>query len=261
MGAAEVAAYLGVSRQRVNQLANSEEFPPAATTLQAGRIWIAWEIRAWKADRSWQDHAATGVEEADHELVTWLLDTTVDVAVGDDVSTIAAAIKEARVLTGRDPKTGSEPSPNPHAGTWAGALVWFIVLEQLATCFRPASVNAPSSDGEIADALAWYAQVRRPDARELDRLRDRFAHDYSLEHPTRNRRYRLTGRPGPLLRRDNTRPEVSLHELANSAERAVSAVRSLGEAGQLHIALPGGNSKVERRFSMVLEAGDAPSAG
>ena len=51
-------------------------------------------------------------------------------------STIAAAIREARVLTGRDPATGIEPPSNVHRSTWAGALVWFIVLERVRACAR-----------------------------------------------------------------------------------------------------------------------------
>lgn len=51
MGAAEVAAALGVSRQRVNQLAHSDGFPRPVAVLEAGRIWLASDIEAWKEGR------------------------------------------------------------------------------------------------------------------------------------------------------------------------------------------------------------------
>ncbi len=53
VGAAEVAAILGVSRQRVAQLATAGlDFPPAEVELAAGRIWAREAIERWAADHS-----------------------------------------------------------------------------------------------------------------------------------------------------------------------------------------------------------------
>jgi predicted DNA-binding transcriptional regulator AlpA len=52
MGAAEVAALLGVSRQRVNQLAHTPGFPEPVAVLDAGRIWLGLDIRRWAARRN-----------------------------------------------------------------------------------------------------------------------------------------------------------------------------------------------------------------
>ena len=51
MGAAEVARLLGVSRQRVNQLAQTDSFPSPVAILDAGRIWLAGDVQAWAAER------------------------------------------------------------------------------------------------------------------------------------------------------------------------------------------------------------------
>jgi len=51
MGAVEVAQYLGVSRQRVHQLAAREDFPRPAAELSAGRVWETAEIERWRAAR------------------------------------------------------------------------------------------------------------------------------------------------------------------------------------------------------------------
>lgn len=51
MGAAEVAAHIGVSRQRVNQLAKAGALPEPVAVLDAGRIWLADDIRVWKRSR------------------------------------------------------------------------------------------------------------------------------------------------------------------------------------------------------------------
>lgn len=51
MGTAEVAALLGISRQRVLQLAQQEGFPAPVAALKMGKIWRAGDIRQWAADR------------------------------------------------------------------------------------------------------------------------------------------------------------------------------------------------------------------
>lgn len=47
LGAAEIAELLGISRQRVDQLAAGEDFPKPTAVLAAGRIWKRGEVEAW----------------------------------------------------------------------------------------------------------------------------------------------------------------------------------------------------------------------
>lgn len=47
VGVAEIAAMLGVSRQRVNQLVHSTDFPEPEAELSAGRIWARDAVEAW----------------------------------------------------------------------------------------------------------------------------------------------------------------------------------------------------------------------
>lgn len=47
VGAGEIAQMLGVSRQRVNQLADSPGFPKPWRTLAQGRIWDLRAIERW----------------------------------------------------------------------------------------------------------------------------------------------------------------------------------------------------------------------
>lgn len=49
VGVAEIAAMLGVSRQRVDQLAAAEDFPPPLAELAAGRIWARAAVEEWMA--------------------------------------------------------------------------------------------------------------------------------------------------------------------------------------------------------------------
>lgn len=48
---AQIADYLGVSRQRVTQLANSTHFPPAAVTLAMGKVWDGHAVERWAIER------------------------------------------------------------------------------------------------------------------------------------------------------------------------------------------------------------------
>ncbi len=47
VGVAEIAALLGYSRQRVNQLAKSEGFPEPVARLVIGRIWLRDDVEGW----------------------------------------------------------------------------------------------------------------------------------------------------------------------------------------------------------------------
>lgn len=48
MGTAEIAALLGVSRQRVLQLLSErDDFPRPAAVLTMGKVWAADDIRRW----------------------------------------------------------------------------------------------------------------------------------------------------------------------------------------------------------------------
>lgn len=55
MGAAEIGRLLGVSRQRVQQLVNTDGFPPPVAVLDMGKVWLADDIRAWAAERPRRD--------------------------------------------------------------------------------------------------------------------------------------------------------------------------------------------------------------
>ncbi len=47
MGTAEVAEFLGVSRPRVGQLAQREDFPHPVARLAAGPVWESVDIERW----------------------------------------------------------------------------------------------------------------------------------------------------------------------------------------------------------------------
>ena len=51
MAAAEIADYLGISRQRVAVLVERPDFPSPMAHLSVGRIWRTADVRQWAAKR------------------------------------------------------------------------------------------------------------------------------------------------------------------------------------------------------------------
>lgn len=49
-GVHELTSILGVSRQRVDQLAHQKGFPAPVAHLKVGRIWRTADVRAWAAE-------------------------------------------------------------------------------------------------------------------------------------------------------------------------------------------------------------------
>ena len=49
IGAQEIRDLLGVSRQRVYQLAKRPDFPRPFFRLAQGQVWLVEEVEAWKA--------------------------------------------------------------------------------------------------------------------------------------------------------------------------------------------------------------------
>lgn len=52
MGTSEVAAFLGVSRQRVLIIARQPGFPKPLAVLKMGNVWRGRDIRRWAEDRT-----------------------------------------------------------------------------------------------------------------------------------------------------------------------------------------------------------------
>jgi len=51
MGTSEVAAHLGVSRQRVLVIAKQDGFPKPLAVLKMGNVWRGEDIRRWASTR------------------------------------------------------------------------------------------------------------------------------------------------------------------------------------------------------------------
>lgn len=64
MGAGEIGDRLGVSRQRVQQLAARDNFPKPYDELQMGKVWLIKDVEAWIREHR------PDLEDAEPEVLT-----------------------------------------------------------------------------------------------------------------------------------------------------------------------------------------------
>lgn len=100
-------------------------------------------------------------------------------------STLRAALKDARVVTGRDLNTGLVTTFDPRfqdPGRWLGAVGYFIVLDQIGVAYEDPSVTANPFRNELQRPLHFFAHppLSKEDIYALYALRNSFAHDYSV---------------------------------------------------------------------------------
>lgn len=76
MGASEIANRLGRSRQRIQQLAERDDFPAPFQDLCMGRVWWAHEVEEWT--RRWRAGELPCVREFDDDTVQYLAERVAD---------------------------------------------------------------------------------------------------------------------------------------------------------------------------------------
>ena len=171
------------------------------------------------------------------------------------VPCIATALREARNLVGRRPSDGRLERPQ-HGVTWAGALVYLIYCEQIGSCFKPARHSHRRRRGKaLSDALVWFAGFPIGEADDLEELRNRLAHDYTLrgDHPSA----RVFGLHGssqePVLQRVGQNILVGLPALALRIETELNLnLLLLAEHGELLCHCPNGLAGVHQRYWMAI---------
>ena len=184
-------------------------------------------------------------------------------------STFAAAVHEARLLTGRELDTGRRDDKEATA-LWAGTIVYLVLLEQIGKSLQPVGGERHQGEKELERAIRQFAGDR---ATEMERqalyaLRCALAHEFGLLNRSRTpyyrRLFRLEDTPGgPLVvqpARDWTEhpedwspfaiTEVNLLTLGDLAEEVVQSVRDHAERGDLRaqVSLP----ELQRRFSFYI---------
>lgn len=186
------------------------------------------------------------------ERVMALLDTSTPDP--ERVSCMAAAIRDARQVVGRNSETGRLDRPE-FGATWAGALTYLIFAEQIGSCFHPIGddFHKRRRGHPLGDALQWFAGFDSDEAGVLSRLRDRLAHDYTLLDRSGKDTFALHGSAHePVVRRHGVTTLVGLPALAIRIEHLHLQVLLAADEGWLGCHHKGGIDEVDRRFWMAV---------
>lgn len=99
-------------------------------------------------------------------------------------SSLAAALRDARKFSNRDMSSGVvtlEQEAPLFPNSWATALLYFIVLDQIGKCFINKLRKSKNFQGfEIYKALKHFSELSDVESYALESLRHSFAHNYGL---------------------------------------------------------------------------------
>jgi hypothetical protein len=174
---------------------------------------------------------------------------------GVSMSCVAAAVREARALVGRDPYTGESPPDNGNTLTWAGAHVWFVFFEQVGSIFQRAEPPDGVLNESVATkrALRCFSEVSGGDIEVLVDLRNRLAHDWSLTPPSKTMQpyyhFRLDDGPD-LVHSNGDERRVSLVQLAELGDEVLANLWEKIADGKVVVVHPGGIEGALQRFTM-----------
>ncbi|WIX78758.1 hypothetical protein QRX50_46775 [Amycolatopsis carbonis] len=195
------------------------------------------------------------------------------------VSCLIALLRDARVVTGRDVTTGEvEVDKQDLAGRWLGAVGYMTFFDQIGSAYRPGNVPELVFGPTFIKALRYFApEIGEAEREALYALRCSFVHDYSLvnvpsqgsqavrELRTHHFMHTAPDETGTIVRlprqrwdgiggncRINNATWVNLWALGDLAETVFRRLAKLHETGDLEIALPGGLSELQRRYSMTV---------
>jgi len=163
-----------------------------------------------------------------------------------------AAIRDARVMTGRDPATGSKVDSKAHI-CWLGNLGYMVLLDQLGKCFSRKGRTIDQKCSGFVNALRMFTDLDEERISLLYKLRCSLAHDFSLIAQDRDGKlthhFRLVDGPDhPLvtpaikpwdglfaLRSDDDKTTVNLEKFADMVETVVQTILGLNERGEVVI--------------------------
>lgn len=105
-------------------------------------------------------------------------------------SSLAAALRDARVISNRNIKTGVvtlEHVAPLYPNSWASALIYFVVLDQIGTCFIDSKKRSENISGNaIFKAIKHFSTLSDREAFAIESLRHSFAHNYGLANIKRD---------------------------------------------------------------------------
>lgn len=189
------------------------------------------------------------------------------------LSAYIAAIRDARVATGRDADNGKKINPACH-GNWLGAMGYLALLDQIGKCLKPKFKDGLTSETyAIIKALSNFSDLNEYEKYAIYALRCSFAHDFSLFNiPKNNNKNKdklllhfvvVDGDTAPLVtfpdpgnewngelkdKSAKNRTLVNLEKLGDLIEEICRKIREYADLDELEITLDGGANELAYRY-------------
>jgi hypothetical protein len=146
-------------------------------------------------------------------------------------STFNAALREARLLTCRNLKTGSITDEKTET-LWAGTVIYLVLLEQVGKSLRPHGSKVIKNEKPIETALRMFGpnRVTKRQRQVLYALRCAFAHEFGLYNENRRQPFyqhvfRLDDTPGhPLVTWPGRRWSGDYADASNACSTTVGLI-------------------------------------
>lgn len=189
-------------------------------------------------------------------------------------SSLTAALRDARLNTGRDLETGKDISTeSSKLGNWSGAICYMIILDQLGKCYKPKGKLAYSNLNSFTRCLKYYTHLSDAEVDALYALRNAFAHDYSIsnsdaKHDSLRHHFTLLGERASKFIvlpskpwggfPDQKTPEnvtyISLPYLGDLVEEIWKVLLEINQRNELEIILKGGAKEIQTRYLQFIRS-------
>jgi hypothetical protein len=180
-------------------------------------------------------------------------------------SGFVAAIRDARLSTGRDVDSGIKVEHKRH-GSWLGALGYMALPDQVGKRFKPRSKGQVEDKRAIVRALRHFTNLGTEEIDAIYALRCGFAHDYSLVNinagkPELTHHFLVYNGPGQVVtlprkrwdgdyshRTAENQTRINLEALGDLVEGVCAVLHELAQKDDLEIVLSGGSDELLRRY-------------
>lgn len=183
-------------------------------------------------------------------------------------SSLTAALRDARELTGRDINNGEDLMPsNLKRGSWPGIICYLIILDQIGKCYKPLNKRSYKDLSPIQRTLKWFTNLSNDKIDVVYALRNALAHDYTISNLNRSkpnlqhhftlvdfRETQLITLPRTIWDGDpesksiNNLTIISLPLLGDLIELIWNSLMELHSNNKLELILKGGATEIKSRY-------------
>jgi hypothetical protein len=187
-------------------------------------------------------------------------------------SCLTAAIREARLMSGRNKSTGLPDPENKfgYLGHWSGAMCYITILDQIGKCYRPKTKKEIMGLQAIERTLSYFTSLTSDEIKAIYALRNAFFHDFSLynrnsldgklqhtftvdNHPT-NKVVKLPLKTwdGQMCSRNSeNNTYINLKTLGDLVEEIYQKLILLESNNELALELVGGETELTDRYTFI----------